>query len=399
MAHKIIKHVCLSLIVCMLGACELHPTDISVIEHGNSCYRGQTVGGKPHGLGTLTVGDSLVYSGQWTNGMRQGYGETRDAQQRTIAGQWDHDTLVSGTRHDEGGVYCGSFDRLLRANGYGTYHATDATHYEGIWKDDRRNGFGFSSQDRYFRVGEWKDDVFKGERLNYTTDRIYGIDISKHQHLVGRKRFAIDWDRLRIIHLGTLSKKNIRGATDYKVSFLFIKATEGTTVLNPYYAADYRAARRHGVPVGSYHFFSHRTSGALQARYFLKNLHLQQGDLPPVLDVEPSAAQVAQMGGAKAMWQQVRQWLTAVERHTGMRPILYISQMFVNKYLNLAPDIKGGYPVWIARYGEYKPDVKLWIWQLAPDGRVAGIHGSVDINVFNGYQDEFEQWLHDTQKR
>jgi len=41
--------------------------------------------------------------------------------------------------------------------------------------------------------------------------------------------------------------------------------------------------------------------------------------------------------------------------------------------------------VWIARYGEYKPDVNLVYWQLCQDGKVAGIHGPVDINVYNGF--------------
>ena len=82
-----------------------------------------------------------------------------------------------------------------------------------------------------------------------------------------------------------------------------------------------------------------------------------------------------------------------VQRKTGVRPILYINQMFVNKYLSLAPDIKRDYRVWIARYGEYKPDVRLTYWQLCPDGRVAGIHGEVDINVFNGYKSQFEKFI------
>ncbi len=98
------------------------------------------------------------------------------------------------------------------------------------------------------------------------------------------------------------------------------------------------------------------------------------------------------MGGAAGMWKRVRVWLEIVEKRTGMRPILYISQTFVNRWLDAAPDIKHSYPVWIARYGEYKPDVKLWIWQLAPDGHVKGIVGHTDINVFNGYKGEFAQW-------
>jgi len=65
----------------------------------------------------------------------------------------------------------------------------------------------------------------------------------------------------------------------------------------------------------------------------------------------------------------------------------------VNKYLSEAPDLKRDYKVWIARYGEYKPDVKLVVWQLSPDGRVRGITGDVDINVFNGYRPQFEAFI------
>ena len=99
------------------------------------------------------------------------------------------------------------------------------------------------------------------------------------------------------------------------------------------------------------------------------------------------------MGGPKAMFTQVRAWLRYVEKATGTRPILYISQMFVNRYFSMAPDLKRNYRVWIARYGEYKPDVRLVLWQLCPDGRVSGIRGHVDINVFNGHRDAYQKFL------
>ncbi len=377
----------------LLAACQVKSDDVVIVRQGHWTYRGQLKNGKRHGLGVLYLNDSIIYSGLWSKGLRQGRGWTSDSLGRHIDGTWDHDTLVTGIRKDTVGIYQGEFCRHLLAEGHGTYRDTLGTYYEGQWKEDKRSGFGFSSKDRYFRVGEWKADVYHGERLHYTSDRLYGIDISKHQHIKGKRRYGIDWGRLRITHLGTLSKKTVSGAIDYKVSFVFIKSTEGTTVLNPYYKADYAAARAHGYPVGSYHFFSHRSTGGAQAEAFLRNSHFRKGDLPPVLDLEPFPSQIEKMGGVHAMWSRVRNWLQIVERRTGMRPILYISQTFVNRYLDAAPDIKHGYPVWIARYGEYKPDVKLWIWQLAPDGRVAGIHGEVDINVFNGYSGEFNQWL------
>ena len=60
---------------------------------------------------------------------------------------------------------------------------------------------------------------------------------------------------------------------------------------------------------------------------------------------------------------------------------------------DLAPDLKEGYHFWIARYGEYKPDIHLDIWQLSADGRVRGITPEVDLNVFNGYQGQWDEFL------
>ena len=115
--------------------------------------------------------------------------------------------------------------------------------------------------------------------------------------------------------------------------------------------------------------------------------------MPPVLDLEPSDAQIRQMGGADEMFKRVRTWLNIVHRHTGRRPVLYVGQSFVNRYLPQASDIKKKYPVWIARYGQYRPDIKLAFWQLTPYGKVNGIHGDVDINVFNGYKTSFNEFL------
>lgn len=381
-------------VLLLLDACTVHSGDVRMKRLSDSTvYTGQLVDGRPEGWGVLMQGDSVVYEGQWANGLRQGKGRAADSIGRRIEGYWKADTLVSGKRTDAGGVYVGMFDRQQRASGHGAYIDSLQRYYEGHWERDKRNGFGFSSESRYFRVGEWKNNVYKGERLNYTSERIYGIDISKHQHVIGKHRYGIDWDRLRISHLGSLSKKNVSGKVDYKVSFIFIKSTEGRTVRNPYYAGDYEAARAHGFPVGSYHFFTTSSTGAQQAAHFLRHSHFRKGDLPPVLDLEPTSKMIRKMGGTAALFREVRVWLRTVERRVGIRPILYISQIFVNRYLPSAPDLKENYPVWIARYGEYKPDVKLWIWQLAPDGRVRGIHGTVDINVFNGYQTEFQQFL------
>ncbi len=359
----------------------------------NYTYRGGFKDGKYAGYGELSIGDSVVYSGQWSAGRRQGRGYIVDARHRKIEGIWNADTLVSGVRTDSTGVYEGQLSQTGEAQGHGCFTSTDGTYYEGQWDDDQRSVFGFSvSPTKHIRAGEWRSDRFLGERVVYRTDRIYGIDISKYQHVIGRRRYGIDWSKLRIVSLGTISKKRVDGTVDFPVSFIYIKSTEGCTLRNPFYSNDYVQARKRGLRVGSYHFFSHRSSAAEQARFFLKYSRFTKGDFPPVLDVEPTTKQIEQMGGVVNMFSRIQTWLNIVESHTGCRPILYVGQQFVNKYLPSAPYIKNHYMVWIARYGEYKPDVKLIYWQLCPDGRVSGIKGEVDINVFNGYATQFNDF-------
>ena len=127
--------------------------------------------------------------------------------------------------------------------------------------------------------------------------------------------------------------------------------------------------------------------------WFLKKTTILKEDLPPVLDVELTAYQIAKMGGAEALFREMQVWLTEVEKATGKKPILYVSQRFIEKYLSHAPKKLLTYSVWIARYGEYRPYVKLLFWQLSPFGRVDGINGSVDIDVFNGSMEQFEQYV------
>lgn len=336
---------------------------------------------------------TLFNIGHWRGISRQGTGIERDTTGRIIVGHYEADTLTTGIRLDSAAIYSGDFGGNM-ANGHGCCVTQDGTYYEGQWVNDRRQGFGFAiSPTTHLRVGQWNGDRYLGERMHYTGERIYGIDISRYQHGHGRKKYPILWNQLRITYLGNKNQKNAKGTVDYPVSFVFIKSTESTNIRNPFYAQDYLIARQQGIPIGAYHFFSYKTSGSAQANHFLMNTLFKKGDLPPVLDLEPYPSQIAAMGGPQVLFKHVRQWLQAVERRTKVKPILYVSQSFVNRYLPEAPDLKRDYQVWIARYGEYKPDVKLAVWQLSPNGRVRGIHGEVDINVFNGYHTQWEAFL------
>ena len=315
----------------------------------------------------------------------------RDSLKRIVLAVYDADTIIMATRHDTLGTYRGQMNIHLQAFGQGTYDACDGAHYEGFFQNDQRHGFGFESSPHHqVRIGAWKEGRFLGEKIQYTNKRIYGIDISRYQHEQGRKRFAINWRQLRITSLG---KRHDIGGRTFPVSFIYIKSTESTSIRNRYFLQDYTAARARRIPVGAYHFFSLQTTPEAQATYFVNHTLFRKGDFPPVLDVEPSDAQIQKIGGDEELMRRIRIFMEIVERRTGMRPILYISQMFINQHMKNAADIKQKYNVWIARYGEYKPDVKLVYWQLCADGHVNGIKGAADINVFNGYQGQWDEFV------
>ena len=357
-------------------------------------YEGRTIGNKRSGQGKQVYANGSLYTGEWSGDKRSGYGVFIDSNGVRYEGIWRADTLVKGSVFSRDEFYCGEFDKRLRRNGSGWVRMHSGGYYEGDWKEGKREGFGFSIEPRHIvRCGIWNQNKFRGEQMVYTQRRVYGIDISRYQHEVGRKRYAIHWNKLRITGIGSVKNRRIHGEIDYPVSFVYIKASEGTSIRNRYYAADIRAARRHGIAAGAYHFFTTKP-GKAQALYFLKTAKPRKGDLPPVLDMELSDKQIKKMGGNDVLFRNIIQWCDIVKKRCGVTPILYLSQRFVNKYLPYFPyDKKKLYKVWIARYGEYKPYVHLLYWQLSPYGSVNGIHGYVDINVFNGTHELFKEMV------
>lgn len=311
------------------------------------------------------------------------------------------DTLFEGASVDTAcNMYRGRMTEEGFPQGYGVMRYANGDYYEGEWHHGTRHGHGFYlANGQTVKAGEWAEGRFLGEKMSYTDNRVYGIDISRYQHEIGRRNYPINWKQLRVTSLGPRNSKLVDGPIDFPVSFVYIKSTQGTTIKSAYYPQDAHDARRNGILCGAYHFFSLHASGKEQAKYFLENTEILSSDMPPVLDVEPTDEAIEQAGGEERLFADMRDWLAIVERATGKRPILYISQMFVKTHLLHAPDLCQTYPVWIARYNVYRPDVRLLFWQLCCDGRVSGIRGSVDINIFNGYKEQFDEYISNLLKK
>ena len=191
---------------------------------------------------------------------------------------------------------------------------------------------------------------------------IHGIDISHYQG-------QIDWDELRN---GMISGCPLR--------FVIIKSTEGDKRIDENFYDNFQAARDYGFIRGAYHFWSNKSTPRDQAYFFLSKVHLENGDLPPVLDIEHKPAERS----VEDFQRDVLTWLHIVEDRYHVKPIIYTYYKFKQNYLS-AP-VFDDYPYWIAHYYvdkvEYKGPWKFW--QHTDAGRLPGIRGYVDFNIYNG---------------
>lgn len=194
---------------------------------------------------------------------------------------------------------------------------------------------------------------------------VHGIDVSHYQA-------QIDWD--------TISQQN--------VSFAFVKATEGATHVDTLFCKNWSEMERVGLKRGAYHFFRPQTSPVAQAQNFIEQVKMNDGDLPPVLDVE-----VRDDISKRRLIDAVRTWLIIVEARYDVKPILYTNIKFYNRYL---AGHFNEYPVWIARYNTREPRLaggREWdFWQYGNKGLIEGIDGFVDFNVFKGNLLELEDF-------
>ena len=97
-------------------------------------------------------------------------------------------------------------------------------------------------------------------RPEYT---VQGIDVSHHQSW-------INWSSL----------------PSQGIHFAYIKATEGEDLVDSLFSFNWCEAQKAGVHRGAYHYFRPGTSVLPQVLNYIREVHLEPGDLPPVLDVE-----------------------------------------------------------------------------------------------------------------
>lgn len=175
--------------------------------------------------------------------------------------------------------------------------------------------------------------------------------------------------------------------------FVIIKATEGTGYVNPDCDRAYQQAKQAGKSLGVYHY-SNGGNVQAEADYFLNNIENYIGEAVLALDWESTNNPT--FGGNDVAW--VKSWLDYVTQRTGVRPMLYIVQSAMGRFMNI-----GDYGLWIAQYANMNPtgyQSAPWnegayscaIRQYTSSGRLPGYSGDLDLNKFCGDRDAWNKY-------
>lgn len=178
---------------------------------------------------------------------------------------------------------------------------------------------------------------------------------------------------------------NLDAAAADGIEFVFIKATEGKSFRDENFAINYLKAGHAGLKRGAYHFFRFDVDGIQQAENLLKAVAGRPMELGLVIDVE-------QHGNPEdvdpdSIAARLRDMVDILIM-SGHRVTFYSNRDGYDKYV--FPTLPG-YPLWICSFKDENAQMSDWtFWQYDHHGKVAGIRGDVDLNVFHGSRSDWQ---------
>lgn len=207
--------------------------------------------------------------------------------------------------------------------------------------------------------------------------------------------FCIVNNSYAIVPAGSLDYEGIdvsnwQGFIDYTevrntgIDIVYIKASQGSNIKDPYFETNYENAKAAGLKVGFYHFLTATTTeeAVQEANFFASVIIGKIPDCKLVLDYEI-------FGGADVTTinQIAETFMSTVQEITGKEIILYSD--LSNAQDVFGTDLAEKYELWIAYYGDYN-DLSDYqtSWaeyigvQFSDTGNINGISGNVDRDLF-----------------
>lgn len=176
-------------------------------------------------------------------------------------------------------------------------------------------------------------------------------------------------------------------AVSSAIQGVIVKATEGTSYVNPYCDRHYQQAKNANLLRGFYHFAGSGDPLA-EAAFFYRNVMGYLHDGIPILDWE---------GNQTVDW--VNRFVRQFHNLTGIWPWIYANPWRFNQ-----GGVEPNCARWVASYPEVahptfeqaaswkcpSADGNVVAWQFCSDGRLSGYNANLDCSVYYG---DRESWL------
>ena len=179
--------------------------------------------------------------------------------------------------------------------------------------------------------------------------------------------------------------------------FAYVKATEGTSYTNPYFAQQYNGSYNVGMIRGAYHFaLPDVSSGATQADYFIAHGGGWSADgktLPGALDIEYNPYGATCYGLSQSgMVSWIASFSNEYHARTGRYPTIYSATSWWTTCTGNSSAFSATNALWIARYSTSVGTLPAgWgfqtIWQFSDAGTFPG-----DQDRFNGALDRVQAY-------
>jgi lysozyme len=166
------------------------------------------------------------------------------------------------------------------------------------------------------------------------------------------------------------------------IAYAVTQATKGDREVARTFPHNWKTIKAMELVRGACHVFRRDADGQSQADLFLKTVHLEPGDLPPILKV---------LSGEGIEVGSIQTWLNRVERATGQSPILQTPIEFWTS-INKGEDLTR-FPLWIvdrslASMPKLPEGFKdWWFWQYSDRIEIEGIETEVSGSWFNSCQE------------
>ncbi len=171
------------------------------------------------------------------------------------------------------------------------------------------------------------------------------------------------------------------------IDFVFMKASEGTDFRDKSFIDNYDRAQAAGLPVGVYHFFRYDRDGLAQAMNLYGALKGRVPVLGVVIDLEDEGNPVE--GDTDTILSNLSDMIDYLNLR-GLTVMFYTNKDGYNRFLRRD---YVGYTLWICSFSDEPIDAEWRFWQYSHSGKVNGVPGEVDLNLFNGSRQEWDAYL------